>query len=63
MAKDGNESVAAFPTAAPYPAMKFRLLGGMSWESTQPYYARINQHVQARLGAVPAELLLWSANC
>ena len=26
------------------------LLGGMSWESTQPYYARINQQVQARLG-------------
>ena len=39
------------------------LLGGMSWESTQPYYARINQHVQARLGGgASAELLLWSAN-
>ena len=39
------------------------LLGGMSWESTQPYYARINQQVQARLGGgASAELLLWSAN-
>ena len=39
------------------------LLGGMSWESTQPHYARINQHVQARLGGgASAELLLWSAN-
>ena len=26
------------------------LIGGMSWQSTQSYYARINQGISARLG-------------
>jgi aspartate racemase len=37
------------------------LIGGMSWESTAHYYARINQLVAERLGGLhSAELLLYS---
>ena len=28
------------------------LLGGMSWESTVPYYRQINEAVKARLGGL-----------
>ncbi len=39
------------------------LLGGMSWESTVPYYRLINQAVNARLGGLhSAELLLYSTD-
>lgn len=39
------------------------LIGGMSWESTLPYYRLINQGVQARLGGLhSARLLLWSVD-
>jgi aspartate racemase len=37
------------------------LIGGMSWESTIPYYRIINQTVQARLGGLhSAKLVLYS---
>jgi aspartate racemase len=39
------------------------LLGGMSWESTVPYYRLINQGVAARLGGLhSARLLLWNVD-
>jgi aspartate racemase len=39
------------------------LLGGMSWESTIPYYRRINERVRERLGGLhSAELLLYSVD-
>jgi aspartate racemase len=39
------------------------LLGGMSWESTQDYYRRINRGVQAALGGLhSAELVLYSVD-
>jgi aspartate racemase len=46
------------------PAMKtLGLLGGMSWESTIPYYRRINEAVKARLGGLhSAKLLLVSVD-
>lgn len=37
------------------------MLGGMSWESTVPYYRLINQRVQKRLGGLhSARILLYS---
>ena len=37
------------------------LLGGMSWESTVPYYRIINQTVNEHLGGLhSAQILLWS---
>jgi len=37
------------------------LLGGMSWESTVPYYARINEAIRERLGGLhSAKILLYS---
>jgi len=39
------------------------LLGGMSWESTIPYYRRINQAVRERLGGLhSAPLVLYSVD-
>ncbi|MBO9662140.1 aspartate/glutamate racemase family protein [Dokdonella sp.] len=39
------------------------LLGGMSWESTIPYYRRINERVRERRGGLQsAELLLYSVD-
>ncbi len=39
------------------------LLGGMSWESTVPYYRLINQRVGERLGALhSAEIVLYSVD-
>jgi len=39
------------------------LLGGMSWESTLPYYRIINQTVATRLGGLhSARLVLWSVD-
>jgi len=39
------------------------LLGGMSWESTVPYYRVINETVKARLGGLhSAKLLLYSVD-
>ena len=39
------------------------LLGGMSWESTIPYYRRINECVRDRLGSLhSAQLLLYSVD-
>lgn len=39
------------------------MLGGMSWESTVPYYRLINQRVQERLGGLhSARLLLYSVD-
>jgi len=39
------------------------LLGGMSWESTVPYYRRINQAVNEKLGGLhSAKLLLYSTD-
>lgn len=37
------------------------LIGGMSWESTLPYYRIINERVRARLGGLhSARCVLWS---
>lgn len=39
------------------------LLGGMSWESTVPYYREINRHVAERLGGFhSAKLVMWSVD-
>jgi aspartate racemase len=39
------------------------LIGGMSWESTQTYYRRINELVQERLGGLhSARLVLYSVD-
>src|SRR5690606_5638028 len=39
------------------------LIGGMSWESTVPYYSHINDAVKARLGGWPsARLVLYSVD-
>ena len=39
------------------------LIGGMSWQSTIPYYRIINETVQARLGGLhSARLLLYSVD-
>jgi aspartate racemase len=39
------------------------LIGGMSWESTQIYYRRINEQVRARLGGLhSADILLRSVD-
>ncbi|HLU00228.1 MAG TPA: aspartate/glutamate racemase family protein [Burkholderiaceae bacterium] len=39
------------------------LLGGMSWESTIPYYRQINQTIKSRLGGLhSAKLLLYSVD-
>ncbi|MDO4905262.1 MAG: aspartate/glutamate racemase family protein [Lautropia sp.] len=39
------------------------LIGGMSWESTMPYYRRINETVKQRLGGLhSARLLLYSVD-
>ena len=39
------------------------LIGGMSWESTLPYYQLINEGVKARLGGLhSARLVLYSVD-
>jgi aspartate racemase len=39
------------------------LIGGMSWESTVPYYQAINERVRDRLGGLhSAELVMWSVD-
>jgi amino-acid racemase len=39
------------------------LIGGMSWESTVPYYCQINQTVKERLGGLhSAKLILYSVD-
>lgn len=39
------------------------LIGGMSWESTVPYYRQINEAVKARLGGLhSAKLILYSVD-
>jgi aspartate racemase len=39
------------------------LIGGMSWESTVPYYREINRAVQARLGGLhSAKIVLYSVD-
>lgn len=56
---------AVFLIRCPYNAgMKtIGMLGGMSWESTMPYYRLINQRVQDRLGGLhSARILLYSVD-
>lgn len=39
------------------------LIGGMSWESTVPYYRQINQQINQRLGALhSARIILYSVD-
>ncbi|QUG74478.1 amino acid racemase [Erwinia sp. E602] len=39
------------------------LIGGMSWESTVPYYRAINEGIKQRLGGLhSAKLVLWSVD-
>ena len=39
------------------------LIGGMSWESTVPYYRQINETIKARLGGLhSAKLILYSVD-
>lgn len=48
--------------SAPVPKL-LGLLGGMSWESTLPYYRTINETVRERLGGLhSARLLLYSVD-
>lgn len=45
------------------PMKTLGLIGGMSWESTVPYYREINQTVKARLGGLhSAKLILYSVD-
>ena len=39
------------------------LIGGMSWESTVPYYRQINESIKAQLGGLhSARLILYSVD-
>lgn len=39
------------------------LIGGMSWESTIPYYRQINEHIKRRLGGLhSARIVLYSVD-
>ena len=39
------------------------LIGGMSWESTVPYYRQINQTIKLRLGGLrSAKIVLYSVD-
>ena len=39
------------------------LIGGMSWESTVPYYRQINQQINQRLGGLhSAKIILYSVD-
>ena len=39
------------------------LIGGMSWESTVPYYQQINQAVKEQLGSLhSAKIIMYSVN-
>jgi len=39
------------------------LIGGMSWESTIPYYRHINQHIKQKLGGLhSAKIILYSVD-
>ena len=39
------------------------LIGGMSWESTLPYYRQINEIIQQKLGGLhSAKIILWSVD-
>ena len=39
------------------------LIGGMSWESTIPYYRQINEAIKERLGGLhSAKIILYSVN-
>jgi aspartate racemase len=50
-------------TTTPKSMKTLGLIGGMSWESTVPYYQQINQTVKARLGGLhSAKLLLYSVD-
>lgn len=47
----------------PVPTKTIGLIGGMSWESTLPYYRIINQHLRHACGGLhSAKLLLYSVN-
>ncbi|PPU38153.1 aspartate/glutamate racemase family protein [Xanthomonas arboricola] len=47
----------------PVPSKTIGLIGGMSWESTLPYYRIINQRVRHACGGLhSAKVLLYSAN-
>ncbi|WP_296490480.1 aspartate/glutamate racemase family protein [Rhodoferax sp.] len=46
-----------------YPLKTLGLIGGMSWESTVPYYRLINETVKARLGGLhSAKIVLYSVD-
>lgn len=45
------------------PLKTLGLIGGMSWESTVPYYRQINESVKARLGGLhSARIILYSVD-
>ena len=51
------------PIEAVKPMRTLGLLGGMSWESTLPYYRIVNERVRARLGGLhSAKLVLYSVD-
>lgn len=51
------------PVAQDHQMRTLGLLGGMSWESTLPYYRIINERVRARLGGLhSAKLFLYSVD-
>jgi len=46
-----------------HPLKTLGLIGGMSWESTVPYYRQINETVKARLGGLhSARIILYSVD-
>lgn len=46
-----------------HPLKTLGLMGGMSWESTVPYYRQINETVKAHLGGLhSARIILYSIN-
>src|SRR5579862_3202807 len=51
------------PTMAPAHMKTIGLLGGMSWESTVPYYRIINETVKEQLGGLhSARIVLYSVD-
>jgi len=51
------------PSAGEFVVKVIGLIGGMSWESTVPYYCRINELVKLRLGGLhSARVVLYSVD-
>jgi aspartate racemase len=61
--RTGDPPVSAQARLKEYPLKTIGLIGGMSWESTVPYYALINETVKQRLGGLhSAKVVLYSVD-